>query len=246
LNNALKFTSQGKIVLSGRLLDEKKNAVYFEVSDTGIGIDPQKQSQIFQPFFRAHSDTNPQYSGTGLGLMIVKKLVRLMGGEVSLKSKPQKGTTIGFYVQYQSVDQTKQASVSEGWEKPINFKTKQPNILVVEDNPIDQKVISRMLSKLNLKFDLVDNGQAALSFFDQNNYDLIFMDLHLPILHGLEVTSKIRTREQAKSNPPAKIIALTASAFTQDKKRCLQEGMDDYLAKPLTFANLKETLLKNF
>jgi CheY-like chemotaxis protein len=198
---------------------------------------------LFQKFHQVDSSITRKYGGTGLGLAISKQLVELMGGTLSLTSQVGEGSTFSVEMPLRA-NPLPRAELKKG-------KSKQPGalpsfggrrILLVEDNIVNQKVAAALLGKLGCRVDVAANGQEALDMSDLLPYDLIFMDCQMPVMDGYQATGEIRQREGAARHTP--IIALTAGAMAEDRERCIQAGMDDYLSKPFRGAQLGEMLDK--
>ena len=233
LDNALKFTEQGEVNLHLGWQDERLRV---SVSDTGIGIARADLPTLFEPFSQVDNSATRRFSGTGLGLAISKRLVTLMGGEIHLKSEPGKGSCFWFELPGMALPCHCQ---------PLREESDQPllplDVLVVEDSPVNQLVVSLMLQKMVRKVRLAANGLEALAEVDEQQPDLILMDMRMPQMDGLEATRRLR--ELGYTMP---IIALTANAMAEDKACCLEQGMDDFLAKPITLSRLRECLKRHF
>lgn len=246
INNAIKFTPEnGKILLQvsvGEVLEDEV-VVRFSVKDTGIGIPEALQGKIFDIFSQADESTTRKYGGTGLGLAIVKQLVEHMGGHVFLKSAPDQGSTFSCTIKFKKCDQETQIKQIEN-KLPLDKKF-DAHILVVEDNPLNQVVLDEMLTHLGCKTKIVDTGNKALQAIEKEDFDLIFMDCHLPELDGFAITEKIREHEKEDEDSGKQIIiALTADTLISTKERCFSVGMDDYLTKPVQIMKLQSTLSK--
>jgi signal transduction histidine kinase/CheY-like chemotaxis protein len=240
IGNALKFTTRGGVRIDAREVDRTGETALlkFTVSDTGIGIPADKQALLFQPFSQADSSTTRQFGGTGLGLSIVRSLATLMGGDVGINSIPGEGSRFWFQVRVQVVApgekrrQQRRYAISDGTavaEGHLNGR-----ILVVEDNPTNQKVIGAMLNNLHLQSTMASDGQQAVDAIAAGGvFDLILMDVQMPVLDGYGATALIRKQESDRSEPHRIIVALTADAFAEDREHCLRAGMDDFLAKPI-------------
>jgi CheY-like chemotaxis protein len=219
----------------------------FEVTDTGIGIAEDKLDKLFKPFSQVDSSTTRQYGGTGLGLVICEKLTALMGGSIDLKSQVNKGSTFRFSITAKvALEIPEQKQPARGQDDPgkklhSDFATHYPmSILVAEDNKVNQIVIMNTLSKLGYIADLVQNGLEVLEQVSKADYDVILMDMQMPQMDGLEATRQIKARNGASPF----IIAMTANALQQDKDKCFEAGMDDYLSKPVILDDLVELLQK--
>jgi len=247
LTNAIKFTDHGSIALDVRL--EKRLGddllVRFSVSDTGIGIAPENQSRLFDAFEQADSSTTRRFGGTGLGLAIARRLAHLMGGETGFSSTLGQGSTFWFTARLQAgstdtVDAVLASSPDEA-EELLTSRYRQTRILLVEDNPINQEVALDLLHSAGLQADLAVDGQKAVEMAARQAYDLILMDMQMPVMDGITATRLIRASEQGKATP---ILAMTANAFGEDRQRCLEAGMNDHVAKPVDPQNLYATLIK--
>jgi signal transduction histidine kinase/ActR/RegA family two-component response regulator len=253
LSNAVKFTVEGEINIYVEHIDRSEDYVdlTIKVVDTGIGISEDKICRLFKEFSQADSSTTRKYGGTGLGLSISKRLAEVMNGEVFCKSILGVGSTfginisleIGKFIKSPEKNVIKDTSINE-----INLASSIPHkILLVEDNQINQKLASMMLSKLGYTCDIAANGYEALIAIENNHgnissrYTLIFMDMMMPEMDGLTATKKI-VNLYGINRPP--IIALTANAFKEDKKKCLDSGMDDYISKPFSIKDLTNMLKK--
>jgi len=243
LGNAIKFTNTGEIFVNVKLAksNQQESQIRFEIQDTGIGISPEIQKNLFQPFTQADSSTARHFGGTGLGLSICKELVELMGGKIGVESELGKGALFWFTLPLQLSDRTVATTPDE-----VNLPDYSDyKILVAEDNKINQKVILSFLKRFNIKVDLVENGQLVLEKLAIRKYDLVFMDCQMPIMDGYEATRKLRKNDLTKMDgSQLPIIALTANASEGDKEKCLGAGMDDYLAKPIEPALLADILSK--
>ena len=248
LGNASKFTQQGTIALKAKLLEaiENQYLIEFSVEDSGIGIAEEKLEEIFQNFKQADAKVTRKYGGTGLGLTIVKQLVEMQGGMIKVFSKPSKGSTFIFTLPFQhSENKPSKKQVPD----PISVSDargflKDLSILVVEDNLMNQKLISKILGIWGSHYEMADNGKMAISKTETKTYDCLLMDIHMPDMDGVETTCQIRNNPlNPNANTP--IIALTATALLEEKKRAFQVGMNDFLSKPFTPAMLENCILKN-
>jgi signal transduction histidine kinase/CheY-like chemotaxis protein/HPt (histidine-containing phosphotransfer) domain-containing protein len=238
VSNAIKFTHNGGIYIS--VNPTSKNTLEFSIRDTGIGIAPNVQKKLFSAFTQADSSTTRQYGGTGLGLVISKKLVELMGGNVSVKSQVGEGSVFTFSIQAKPLD----AMPAEIEQNVLPFKLaeeKPMDILLAEDNLVNQMVAKGFLQKLGYIPDVVNNGYEAVQALKNKDYDLIFMDMMMPVMDGLEASRIICASKPAHQRPW--IIAMTANALEEHKQQCLQAGMNDFLTKPYTIGNLQTALL---
>jgi PAS domain S-box-containing protein len=238
VSNAVKFTSKGRISVSVKLLDEddEKVTVKFSVADTGIGISKDKMGKIFENFQQATSETAKLYGGTGLGLAIAKQLVESQGGTITVKSKPGNGSAFDFILPFQKTT-AEIISGKEIKELPVDFGTVK--VLVVEDIALNQLLMKTLLDDIGFEHDIAGNGKIAIQKLQKKPYDIILMDLHMPLMNGFEATEFIRN----KMNSQIPIIALTADVTTADLKKCKAAGMNDYLAKPLDERKLYRTII---
>lgn len=242
LSNAQKFTEKGSIKLSVELIDDgiETAALKFNVQDTGIGVSKEDLSIIFNEFKQANSEIRSKYGGTGLGLSISNQLVKLLGGELKVDSSPGKGSSFYFTLRVHKAKSPLDLATPE--ERMERIVDEGRRILVVEDNPMNLKYISSLLKKWKMDFSICYNGQEACELIDKNDFDLIFMDLQMPIMDGFEATEVIRNRKDAKKNTP--IVALTASTFLSKKRLALKAGMSDFLSKPFTPNQLFQIISK--
>ncbi|MNK13792.1 Aerobic respiration control sensor protein ArcB [compost metagenome] len=248
VGNAMKFTEQGEVCVIVHLENTGPNeqiTLRFDIRDTGIGIPEDKLNRLFKAFSQIDSSTTRKYGGTGLGLAISEKLVALMGGQIWVKSKPDLGSTFSFTITAYIGNLNRQMRFQD--EKLIpnklttNFSKKFPfAILIAEDNQMNQHVILNILHKMGYEPDLVKNGQEALEAVKQKEYEIILMDIQMPVMDGLEATQIIR--KTLKKQPV--IIALTANVMTDDEETCINAGMNDYIRKPFKLEELMSRLQK--
>lgn len=231
LGNAIKFTAKGTINVSVSLLSEAEENVTVEikVTDSGIGIPATKIASIFENFEQAHTITSSLYGGTGLGLAIVKQLVEKQGGAISVKSKVDEGSTFSFTLSFQKKQPDSDSYVEEEREIELDNEIKDIKVLVVEDVKLNQLLLRTILDDFKFAWDMADNGKIAIEKLETNDYDIILMDLQMPIMNGFEATEYIRN----KMNLQTPIIALTADVTTVDVEKCKSVGMNDYISKPL-------------
>jgi signal transduction histidine kinase/ActR/RegA family two-component response regulator len=248
VGNAIKFTSRGEISLLAKQLKIKDNEcdLYFEVRDTGIGIPAEKKDRLFQAFMQADSSTTRKYGGTGLGLAIAKRLVELMRGTIQVESEPLKGSCFSFNILVKAgqgfdVAANKPNADTLHLRLSDEFSRKHPlRILIAEDNKVNQTVIKMVMNKLGYCPAIVADGLQAVEAVKSSLYDVILMDVQMPVMDGLEATENIRK----SGNEQPVIIALTANAMQQDKEQCMNAGMDDYISKPIQMEKLIEALEK--
>jgi PAS domain S-box-containing protein len=237
LGNAVKFTPEGNVCLSAELVAETGNGftLAFSVTDTGIGIAPEKQKGVFDAFAQADGSISRVYGGTGLGLAICQRLVRMMGGVLSLESEVGKGSKFTFTANFDRPTRAADGadSLAEGWAPDAGTTASPLSILVVEDNDVSRQLMSYLLRKLGHTVALVNDGEAAVEACARRTFDLVLMDMQMPVMDGLTAARAIRERESARGASPATIYALTANAMPSDRELCLSAGMDGYLTKPL-------------
>jgi CheY-like chemotaxis protein/HPt (histidine-containing phosphotransfer) domain-containing protein len=245
VGNAIKFTHDGEIRIEARTVsqDDGLEWVEFSVTDTGIGISPEQLAKLFRPFSQADSSTTRKYGGTGLGLSIVRGLVQAMDGELGVDSEPGKGSRFWFRLPLASVRPVVAGGGSVALPALAPAPSTGQRVLVAEDNQTNRKVIVAMLERLGLAVDLAENGQEALDWIMQGRPpDLVLMDVQMPVMDGQEATWRIRRWEQSAGRSPVPIVALTASAFEEDRQRCLAAGMNDFLSKPIDLEALRVVL----
>ncbi|WP_332853963.1 ATP-binding protein [Duganella sp. S19_KUP01_CR8] len=272
VGNAIKFTGEGGVTVQLAIAAEHddRSEIVFAVRDTGIGVPPEKQHMIFEAFAQVDGSTTREYGGTGLGLAICRRLVILMQGRIDVHSAPGRGSVFSFTVPLLHTGVAQAAPLpplavlapgqnlnrsandgsllaGEGDLAPAAPASAAARgglrVLLAEDNPVNQRLAMRLLEKLGHRVTLVDSGLAVLERAGQGDYDLILMDVQMPGLDGLAATRQIRLRESAQGGH-VPIIAMTARAMTGDRERCLDAGMDDYLAKPVDSQQLREMLLR--
>ncbi|MEM9896330.1 MAG: response regulator [Bacteroidota bacterium] len=237
INNAIKFTSKGHVKLSFLQLEdrEKSQRVRISVEDTGIGIPEEKLGVIFDRFTQAGSSTTREYGGTGLGLAIIKRILKMVNSEVVVESKVGQGSTFWFDITFIKIPKRNLEEYSLKEEDERLFAEKE--ILLVEDNQMNIMVAQKFLKKWNLKVEVAKNGQLALEKLEEKSFDLILMDLQMPVMDGYKATRKIRS-----SDKDVPIIALTASALMKVRKDVLDAGMNDYVTKPFNPDELKRKI----
>jgi len=245
VSNAIKFTKVGSITLRAIKQTESDDAigVRFEVEDSGIGIPPDSLPRLFSPFEQADNSTTRKYGGTGLGLVITRRLAELMGGEAGVESTPEIGSTFWFSVHLRRKEsQTEFTSMAAtDAETLIRQRYQNLRVLLVDDEPINLEVARLLLENSGLVVDTAKDGEEAVSLVRETKYVVILMDVQMPKLDGLSATRLIRSLAGYRDTP---ILAMTANAFSEDKTRCLEAGMNDVLIKPFVPELLFSTLLK--
>ncbi len=246
--NAIKFTERGQVTLDAKLESQREGiaTVRFTITDTGIGLRPDQAARLFSPFTQAEASTTRKYGGTGLGLAICKQLVEMMGGSIGVESREGQGATFWFTAALELAPAMESAGsgqrVEERWIAPNGAPHPGPaaRILVAEDNATNREVALAQLQKLGYRADAVPNGAEAVRALEQGRYHLVLMDCEMPVMDGYQATRAIR----ASMRPNIPIIAVTADAMSGDRDRCLCEGMNDYLSKPVELGRLSEVLAK--
>jgi PAS domain S-box-containing protein len=235
--NAVKFTDRGTVTV---ILDGDPMRVQLTVTDTGLGMTTEQRDKLFTPFAQAEASTTRRFGGTGLGLSIVRGLVEQMGGHISVVSTPGTGSSFRVSVPLAAVD-APQAALASTPQAP-SAATGGLQLLLAEDNDVNQMVARATLEAYGMNVDIVDDGAAAVTAATTGRYDAVFMDCRMPGMDGLEATRRIRAAEQATGAPRIPIIAMTASAFDDDRVACREAGMDGFLPKPWTREQLTHTL----
>ena len=239
IGNAIKFTKDGDIWIRAYKINEK-NGVYnirFEVEDNGIGISEEKQQHMFESFSQGSIQINRKYGGTGLGLSIVKGLIDILKGKIYLKSELGKGSTFTFEVPLKYTSEIIKVKKVNYFKNIDEIKLSNINILVVEDNKINQMITKKILNKMNLNCDVVDNGEDAVEKVKSTNYDVVLMDIHMPGISGLEATKIIRTFDKELT-----IFALTAVTLEDKMHEFDEAGFDDIISKPFKQEDFEKKL----
>jgi signal transduction histidine kinase/CheY-like chemotaxis protein len=236
-DNAIKFTESGSVQLRVQLesMEEEKAILWFSVQDTGVGMDAEAMDQAFRSFSQADTSVTRQYGGVGLGLTIAKKLVEMMEGRIWCDSEPQKGTTFFFT----AVFNVPQEENTKDVVFPESFQGLP--ILLVEDNKVNQIVATQILRAKGFQVEAAANGLLGVEMVKQKEYALVLMDMQMPVMDGIQATRKIRSEAKYESLP---IIALTANAMEDDRRQCLEAGMNDFIAKPIKPEILYRAILK--
>ena len=251
LSNAIKFTSEGSVRVKIASMDmegENKVRIRMAVADTGIGISEANMSKLFIRFSQVDSSDTRRYGGSGLGLVITKQIVELMGGNIQVQSKEDIGSTFIVEVPMKVVKASDDALEEvEKEEEPAVFSINahsKARILVAEDEPVNQQVIGKLLGMAGFSYDIAENGQKAVELFKQKIYDAALFDVQMPVMDGIAATQEIREIEQKEKRKRLPIIAVTARAMFGDKERILENKLDDYIAKPYNLNDVVETLNK--
>ncbi len=244
--NAVKFTHQGTISLGAKLLEEEgeRVKVRFEVRDTGIGIAAETLPKLFQDFQQADSSTTRQYGGTGLGLALTRRLAALMGGEAGAESCPGQGSTFWFtaWLSRGQADEPAMAVAPQAdAEAELRRRHGGARLLLVEDEPVNREITAFLLEDTGLIIELAEDGQQAVAKAAATRYDIILMDVQMPLMDGLDATRILRARPDGRAIP---ILAMTANVFTEDRRACLAAGMNDFVAKPVQPEEMYATLLQ--
>jgi PAS domain S-box-containing protein len=236
LSNALKFTKEGTVSLIVDLVseDDENIDVKFNIIDTGIGIPKDKLASVFESYTQAYTDITRRFGGTGLGLAITRQLVTMQNGQINIESEPGKGSTFSVTLQFQKGVADSQATVDEQIAEMLEKRDfGGMSVLLVEDNVMNQFVAHQVLELWNIKVDFANDGLEATDKLKVNDYALVLMDLQMPVMSGYQATAFIRDKTNKLRNPEIPIIALTADAFPETKKKVIDEGMNDFVTKPL-------------
>jgi CheY-like chemotaxis protein len=242
LSNALKFTDKGEVRLS--VTKGAGDELHFAVQDSGIGLSAEGMARLFQSFSQADSSTTRKYGGTGLGLVISKRLAEIMGGTMTAESAGAgQGCTFRFHIQAETpAQQTTAAKPTAKTAMDPGMATRHPlRILLAEDNVVNQKLALRLLQQMGYRADVASNGLEAIESVERQTYDVVLMDVQMPEMDGLEASRRITAQWPAGQRP--RIVAMTANAMQGDREACLAAGMDDYVTKPIRVDALVQALL---
>lgn len=247
IGNAIKFTNSGSIILRSRIQENTSDMIKisFQIEDTGIGIPKEKLESIFESFSQVNNEINREHEGAGLGLTITKSLVELKGGKLEVTSTEGKGSTFSFTLEFKKADEIEKVEKAES-EKDKIFKSgiEGKKILLVEDNKLNQLVAKKVLNKFKVEVSLAENGLEAVEMVQKDKYDLILMDIHMPLMDGLEATRSIRALDDIYYQQ-IPIVALSADAYSDKVQATTESGMNDYLAKPFKPENLFQKIKSN-
>ncbi len=243
LGNAIKFTHRGSVHLQ---VDHARDysdvhALHFSVHDTGIGIAEDKQALIFDPFTQVDSTSSRHFGGTGMGLALCKRFIDIMRGRIWVESEPGRGSTFHFILPLTSTGRAPAKSRVQKID-PRVIQTKTAKVMVVEDNPVNRLLTTRLLQRMGIEPELATNGQEALEKLNGHAFDLVLMDCLMPVMDGFDACRRLRQMEKkSKTRPKTPVVAVTALGMASDREKCLEAGMDDYMTKPIevqTFENM--------
>jgi CheY-like chemotaxis protein len=229
VSNAVKFTQQGQASVVARAGER----LVVEVRDTGLGMSAQTCATLFQPFTQADASTTRRFGGTGLGLAIVRRIVEAMEGTVTVSSEPGRGSTFSVSLPLVPAEAPEARA-----EELITPATRSLNLLLAEDNPVNQKVASRLLEQLGHRVLVAENGQRALELLQAHEVDVVLMDCHMPVMDGFEATRRLRLGP----HHAVPVIALTAASLPEEARQCFEAGMNEVLVKPVRRAELVRAL----
>jgi len=249
VSNAIKFTDRGSVILNVAIqsLEEDAISVYFEIKDTGIGIDASKFDLLFKPFVQVHMGSTRAYGGTGLGLSICEQLVELMGGEIKVSSKLGEGSCFSFTLPFKVVDAPIVPEVADTLAEgagttSVQVSSSAEEILIIEDNESNVFFLRQVLNRIGYKVIVASDGERALKLLDAHTYEFIFLDLHLPGINGFDILNSIRQQRASNTGKQSVVFVLTADVSEETRQRCLENGADEFLAKPLSPQKIREVL----
>jgi len=246
LNNSLKFTENGKVTLrvEQKSVIGNKHKIKISIEDTGIGISEEGKERLFKTFSQVSKSTQRKYGGTGLGLAISKNLIEMMGGKISVESEVGIGSTFWFVIELESARIQEGINEEEKGEiKNSELPNRKLKVLLVDDNKINQKIGLGVLKPFKYDVVIAENGLEALEMFKKHKPDLILMDVQMPVMDGFQSTVEIRKYEQENKLKPVMIVALTANAVGDEREKCFNVGMDDFIAKPFKINDIKRVLM---
>lgn len=241
ISNAIKFTNSGYVRINAREIkrNDKKAWIQFKVEDSGVGIPADKTDKVFERFYQVMNDEGRLIKGTGLGLAIVKNLSELMGGEVSLESQTGKGSVFTVLIPFDINDQPEKNNAGKKYTLMKDLQFAAVKILVAEDNQVNQLLVKTLLNKYGIEPVFSQNGLEVIETLQKEKYDLVLMDIQMPVMNGYQAMEKIR-----ELKPELPVVAMTAYVMPGDKEKCLAAGMVDYIAKPISEVQLQQVLLK--
>lgn len=245
MDNAVKFTEQGSVKIKVNLNQKvgKRHHILFEIIDSGIGIPSDKHEIIFESFKQIRDGHTRQYGGTGLGLAITQKLVSLMGGEIKVESEPDKGSRFYFELGFEEGKKAENQKENSR-TKPAVRSLKGRKVLIVEDNFINQVLMTEIMKKWETEFAIAKNGMEAIQELEKTNFDIVLMDLQMPVMDGYEATENIRKINSTVINPHVPVIAVSADAYETTRIKAFEAGVSDYISKPFNHENLFELIVK--
>ncbi len=244
IDNALKFTEQGSVrVRAGYGRDGDEIVLRFEVCDTGLGLTTQQIARLFEPYEQADSSVAVKYGGTGLGLSIARQLAQLMGGDLGCESTPDQGSMFWFTIRAREAGKTAPDHSAPAGPADAALGPLCGHVLIVEDNDINQMLIAAYLEQFGLSHEIAVNGKEAVAMMQQRRFDVVLMDIMMPVMDGLEATKQIRALGAPAAKVP--IVALTANAMRGDRESYLSAGMDGYVSKPVSAADLFTALAEH-
>jgi CheY-like chemotaxis protein len=250
--NAVKFTEQGKVeisVVSGGSIPGGKREITFTVTDTGIGIPDDKRDLLFRVFSQVDQSHSRSFGGTGLGLAISKEIVESMMGTINFTSEEGKGSTFTCTIPFSEGEAESNADFSPGktvmtCDSSHFEEINKAHILIAEDDQTSRQILKELLQMFKYEIDFAENGQLAVEMWEKGKYDLILMDVQMPVMNGFEATAAIREKEHIRGGH-IPIVALTAHALKEDKDKCVNAGMDAYISKPIDFAIILQVIREN-
>ncbi|OEF96565.1 ATP-binding protein [Desulfuribacillus alkaliarsenatis] len=257
IGNAIKFTDQGSITVSTEILEQdNQNArIKISVQDTGIGIPANKIDNLFQSFSQVDSSLARKYEGTGLGLAISQKLINMMGGQIEVITEVGQGSTFYFTLEFQkttapesdlNIKSSQGTDVQKTQDPDLQYNEQPASILLVEDKKMNQRLAKVVLEKMGWQVSIAENGKQALDMLETESFDLILMDIQMPVMDGIETTKRIRRLSTSKPELALiPIIAMTANVMEGDKEKCLEIGMNDYISKPFVREQVYQIIKKN-
>lgn len=243
VGNAIKFTEAGEVMVTAAFREDerRRGTLVLTIADTGIGMAPVALERIFQPFVQADSSTTRRFGGTGLGLAITSRLVELMRGEISVESRLGIGTTFRAELPLEMAE-TSLAPAAPALVPLPDLSSQRCRILLAEDNQTNSFLMTRFLARIGVAMDRVENGRETILAWERGGYDIILMDVEMPVLDGIEATREIRRREMGRSGGPTGIIGLSAGTSAETMKSALERGMDAFLTKPIGIERLAEEI----